>query len=53
VKVEICVSGCDDSTHVTMETTYEQMLFLQQVAEKVTEASTYGCMPRMEIKPEI
>lgn len=46
----IAVHGCDDSTHVSMTLTDEQAALLSELAEKVEKASTYQCMPTMEIK---
>lgn len=48
--VKITVDGCDDYTEVTMQMTDAELAFLQKVAAAITNASEYGCMPRMEVK---
>ena len=50
MQINLSVHGCDDSTYVTIEATEEQFTFLQSIAEKVNEASTYGCMPTMVVE---
>lgn len=50
MKIEISVSGCDDTTRITMDVTDEQHQFLHRVAEEVTAASSYQCMPTMEVR---
>lgn len=45
----ICVSGCDDSTEVQMVLSDEEAAVLARVAENITNASTYGCMPTMSV----
>ena len=45
----ITLVGCDDETEIDMSLTYEQVLLVRQMVEKVAEASTYGCMPIMFI----
>ena len=47
---EISVHGCDDSTTIKQELTLEEYELLKEIAEKVTNASTYGCMPTMGIE---
>jgi hypothetical protein len=49
MKVSIKVSGCDDETEILMEMTEEQFAFIQEVANKVTEESTYHCQPTMSV----
>lgn len=46
----VSVDGCDDSTTIEQELTFEEYDFLNMIAEKITIASEYGCMPTMEIK---
>ena len=47
VEVRIGILGCDDSTYLTRQMTKEQFTFLEEVAEQISEQSTYGCMPVM------
>ena len=47
---EISVHGCDDSTTIKQELTFEEYEFLNTIAEKITETSSYGCMPTMELE---
>ena len=47
---EIAVHGCDDSTTIRQELTFEEYEFLNTIAEKITNASNYICMPIMEIE---
>lgn len=47
---EVSVHGCDDSTTIKQELTFEEYEFLSTIAEKITNASEYGCMPIMEIE---
>ena len=46
-KYRIAVYGCDDSTIIEKELTEEELKVFQSVAEEVTEASEYDCMPTM------
>lgn len=46
---EISVDGCGDSTTIEMELTQVEYELVQKVANAITNASTYGCMPRMSI----
>lgn len=46
----ISVDGCDDSTIIREELTLEEYELLNTIAEKITNASEYGCMPTMEIE---
>jgi len=41
------VNGCDDNTYI--EVTMAEAMALDAVVERVNKASTYGCMPTMEI----
>ena len=47
---EVSVHGCDDSTTIRQELTFEEYEFLNTIAEEITNASSYGCMPTMEIE---
>lgn len=47
---EISVHGCDDSTTIKQELSFEEYELLKEIAEKITNTSTYGCMPTMGIK---
>ena len=46
---EIVLIGCEASTDFTMELTEEEYELLQRVASESVEASTYGCMPTLEV----
>jgi hypothetical protein len=48
-RYEITVSGCDDSTRIETELTGVEFAFVSKLAERITEASTYGCMPTMHV----
>lgn len=50
MKYQITVSGCDDSTSIEKELTDEQFKLVTEIADAITEASTYGCMPTMYVK---
>ena len=43
------VRGCDDSTSVQVEATEDEHEFLKRLAEKITETSSYSCMPTMNV----
>ena len=47
---EIAVHGCDDSTTIKQELTFEEYELLKEIAEKITNTSSYGCMPTMGIR---
>ena len=47
---EISVHGCDDSTTIKQELTFEEYELLKEIAEKITNTSSYGCMPTMGIR---
>ncbi len=47
---KIGVHGCDDSTEIEMELTETEWTLVRRIARKITETSTYGCMPTMEIE---
>ena len=47
---KITVHGCDDSTTVLkVIDSEEEVSILRNTAESITQASTYGCMPTMEV----
>lgn len=46
----IIVQGCDDSTRIEMELTLQEYELVKKIADKITETSTYSCMPRMTIE---
>ena len=46
----IALEGCDDETVFEMDLTEEEKILLQNIAAKVNETSTYGCMPRMYVR---
>ena len=45
----VAVDGCDDSTYVDVLLTEREAALVRQIAEAVTEASSYGCMPTMTL----
>lgn len=47
---EVSVDGCDDSTTIRQELTFEEYEFLNTIAEKITNTSNYGCMPTMQVE---
>ena len=49
MKYEIAVHGCDDSTYITIELNNDEADLLYRIAQAVTDASEYGCMPTMKI----
>lgn len=46
----ISVDGCDDSTHIEMELTEDEAALVRLIAEKITAAAEYGCMPVMRLE---
>ncbi len=48
--VNVRVSGCDDETNVLIDVTNDQWAFLQELAQKISAASKYDCMPVMAVK---
>lgn len=50
MKVQICLSGCDDYTVFEIDTTEEEYLFLEKISKLSKETSTYGCMPTLLIE---
>lgn len=47
---KITVYGCDDSTTVLkVIDSEEEVSILQNTANSITQASTYGCMPTMKV----
>lgn len=49
-KCKITVYGCDDDTSIEIELSYDEYQIIQIVADLITEASEYRCMPTMEIE---
>lgn len=49
-KYRVEVYGCDDSTSVEEELTDREYDFLKRIADNITNASEYGCMPTMNIR---
>lgn len=47
--VEVHVPGCDDVTYFQRDVTEAEFEYLQVLAEEVTEASEFGCQPRMAL----
>lgn len=46
--VKVAVVGCDDTTYVVIkDATVREQEFLQFLSKAVTDASEYGCMPRI------
>jgi len=45
----IRADGCDDSTAVALDLTAAEFRTVQRVAEAVTAAARYGCMPRISV----
>lgn len=50
-KVEINVAGCDDNTIFEVYVSAAELHFLNMIAAKSVETSTYGCMPIIRITP--
>lgn len=46
----IKATGCDDSTTVTLALTADEAEVIGRVAQAVTEASEFSCMPRLKIQ---
>ena len=51
-KKKVALHGCDDSTYFTMELTDEQWEVVEEIERLSREASTYACMPTLEIGEE-
>ena len=49
-KYKIGVHGCDDSTYIYKELNQEELKLVKQIAEEITNASSSGCMPTMEVE---
>lgn len=49
-KYKITVYGCDDDTSIEIELSYDEFQIIRIVADLITEASEYRCMPTMEIE---
>lgn len=48
--IRVYVSGCDDTTIVELEVNKHDFKVIETLAEVVTAASTYGCMPTMRVE---
>lgn len=46
----ILVEGCDDYTKILMDLSDSEADLIRRVAEAITAASTYDCMPTMRIR---
>lgn len=44
------VAGCDDSTFLIIQADDIEFAVIKNLAERVTEASAYGCQPVMSIR---
>lgn len=49
-KCKITVHGCDDDTSIEIELSHDEFQIIQIVADLITDASEYRCMPTMEIE---
>lgn len=47
----IALHGCDDSTYIEAELDVREVNLLIRLSRKFEKASSYQCMPTMEIKP--
>ena len=50
-KYMIALHGCDDSTYIEAELNVREVNLLTRLSGKFERASSYQCMPTMEIKP--
>ena len=50
-KYMIALHGCDDSTYIEAELNVREVNLLTRLSGKFKKASSYRCMPTMEIKP--
>ena len=50
-KYMIALHGCDDSTYIEAELDVHEVNLLTRLSRNFRKASSYGCMPTMEIKP--
>ena len=48
--IEVTVQGCDDSTSVELEVSPVELAIIAALAEKITAASGYPCMPVMQVR---
>lgn len=48
----ISLTGCDDVTAIEVDLSDEQAEFLTEIAERLTEESSYSCQPVMTIEPK-
>lgn len=49
-KVQITLSGCDDSTTINIAATESQFKFLTELSRLSYDLSTSGCMPTLGLK---
>lgn len=50
MKVKIIVNGCDDSTEIVLKNVDEDELdFLRELSDLITEASKYSCQPTFDL----
>ena len=49
-RLRIHVSGCDDTTTIEIEVPEGTVGTIEEIAEQICEASTYGCMPTMTVE---
>lgn len=46
----IYINGCDDSTVIKLSLTEQEFTTIKNLADMSESASTYGCMPTIELK---
>jgi hypothetical protein len=51
-KYFVCIQGCDDHTSFQIELTPEELYGVLKIASESHRASTYGCMPTINVYPE-
>lgn len=51
-RYHVNVSGCDDSTYITIDVPPECVSFLKELAKQITEASRDCCQPTMSVWEE-
>ena len=49
-KYKIIVYGCDDSTEIDYELNDKELSLVEDISKKVSNTSSYQCMPTMEVK---
>lgn len=50
-KIQIALCGCDDTTIFEIEVTEAERALIERMCKASKDASDYGCMPTMEIRP--